>query len=108
MKSTTTHLIVTTTCDTPACAKAIHTALLGAHLAACVQISKVESHYHWQGKIAHNEEFLLTIKTRKILLSKVEKIIIENHTYKLPQILAYPIASGYAPYLKWMDEETSQ
>jgi periplasmic divalent cation tolerance protein len=106
MKPTTTHIIVTTTCNTPQVAEAIVTALLAEKLAACVQVSPITSHYTWKGKVAKDTEQLLTIKTRKALLAKVEACIRQHHTYETPQIVAWPLTAGHAPYLTWIDEVT--
>lgn len=106
MESTTAHVIVTTTCDTPAVCQAITHALLEGNLAACVQVSAVDSHYRWEGKLTRTDEYKLAIKTRAALLPEVEATILKNHTYKVPQIIAWPITQGHAPYLNWIDETT--
>ena len=46
------------------------------------------------------------MKTKKVLYSDVEKVILENHSYEVPQIVAYDIDMGYSEYLKWINEET--
>lgn len=48
------------------------------------------------------------MKTKKILYSDVEKAILENHSYEVPQIVAYDISMGYSEYLKWIDKETKE
>ncbi|MFZ2587648.1 MAG: divalent-cation tolerance protein CutA [Alphaproteobacteria bacterium] len=106
MKSTRTHVIVTTTTNTAACTDAIIAALLNNRLVACIQVSAITSHYSWKGKIAHDTEQLLTIKTRKALLNKVEACIRAHHTYETPQIVSWHISHGHAPYFKWIDEVT--
>lgn len=106
MKTTSAHVIVTTTCDSAAQCKALVDGLLKAKLAACVQVSNVESHYIWKGKREKAAERLLTIKTRKALLKKVEAKIREIHSYDVPQMVAFPIMAGHAPYLSWINEVT--
>ncbi len=72
-------------------------------LAACVQIIKgLESTYMWEKKIRNDKEFLMLIKTRKILFPKVIAVIQKNNSYKVPQILALPVVGATASYLKWM------
>lgn len=107
MKATTAHMIVTTTCDSAAQCKALVDGLLKAKLAACVQVSEVESHYVWKGKREKAKEMLLTIKTRKALLKKVEAKIRELHAYETPQMVAWPLVAGHVPYLKWIDGVTA-
>lgn len=100
------YLMVATTCDTPACATAITEALLAGKLAACIQQGATNSHYRWKGDICHAEEITLTIKTRASLWPQVENTIRQHHTYETPEIVAWPITHGHAPYLQWMEEAT--
>lgn len=82
--------------------------LLKKKAAACITISsRTESYYRWKGKIEKNSEYLLLIKTRKKLYPEVQKIILENHPYDVPEIIALPIRTGSAKYLKWIDRETA-
>ncbi len=37
--------------------------LVASRLAACVQISAINSWYAWQGKVTHEPEYLLLVKT---------------------------------------------
>ena len=72
-------------------------------LAACVQIvSGVESFYFWQNKLCQDKEFLLIIKSRRILFSKLVKAIKKHHSYEIPQILALPIVGATSSYFQWM------
>lgn len=57
-------------------------------------------------QISTANEYLLRMKTKKVLYSDVEKVILENHSYEVPQIVAYDIDMGYSEYLKWINEET--
>jgi len=36
----------------------------------------------------------------------VEKIIVENHSYEIPEIIQIPIVQGLPAYLAWIDENT--
>ena len=85
--------------------KTIIDALLTARLAACVQVMPIQSYYHWQGKIAHDEEQLLFIKTKSSLYTKVEETILAHHAYELPEIIQVPISTGLDQYLAWIDKE---
>ncbi len=80
--------------------------LLEEKLAACVQSSKIESSYFWQEKICIDSEILVVIKTKSEAYLKIEKIILKNHCYEIPQIIANPINKGFAPYLSWIDSNT--
>jgi len=62
--------------------------------------------YQWQGKIEHDKEILLIIKTREALFSRVKQTIQELHSYELPEIIAVPIKTGEKNYLNWIQSAT--
>ena len=81
--------------------------LIEERLAACVTISAIgQSFYWWQQKIAHDEEYILFIKTRDELYSNLEGRILEIHPYDVPEIIAFPLLKGYTKYFNWISEET--
>lgn len=80
--------------------------LLEKRLVSCTQVSTIKSTYYWNEKLVTADEYLLRMKTKKELYSDVEKIILANHSYEVPQIVAYDISMGYTEYLKWIDKET--
>ena len=77
--------------------------LVGAHLAACVQIlPEIESVYRWQGKIERSSEVLLIVKTTREKFDELEREVRALHSYDTPEIVAVPIVTGSAPYLEWL------
>ena len=77
--------------------------LVGAHLAACVQIlPEMESVYRWQGKIERAPEILLLAKTTKSKFEELEREVRALHSYDTPEIIAVPVVAGSAPYLEWL------
>ena len=77
--------------------------LVGAHLAACVQIlPEMESVYRWQGKIERQSEVLLIAKTTRGKFDDLEREVRALHSYDTPEIVAVPIVIGSAPYLEWL------
>ena len=77
--------------------------LVGAQLAACVQIlPEIESVYRWQGKIERSSEVLLLVKTTKGKFDDLEREVRALHSYDTPEIVAVPIVAGSAPYLEWL------
>ncbi len=77
--------------------------LVGAHLAACVQIlPEVESVYRWQRKIERQSEVLLIAKTTREKFDDLEREVRALHSYDTPEIVAVPIVAGSAPYLEWL------
>ncbi len=70
---------------------------------ACVNIIAVHrSVYRWKGKICHDSEFLLIVKTMEEEYEAVESAIQELHSYELPEILSFNIARGEKNFLAWL------
>ena len=81
--------------------------LVGAHLAACVQIlPEMESVYRWQGKVERQAEVLLIAKTTRGKFDELEREVRALHSYDTPEIVAVPILTGSAPYLEWLNQAT--
>ena len=77
--------------------------LVGAHLAACVQIlPEIESVYRWQGKVERQAEVLLIAKTTRGKFDELEREVRALHSYDTPEIVAVPILTGSTPYLEWL------
>ena len=78
--------------------------LVGAHLAACVQIlHEMESVYRWEGKIERQSEILLLAKTTRAKFADLEREVRALHSYETPEIVAVPIVAGSNPYLEWLE-----
>ena len=77
--------------------------LVGAQLAACVQIlPPMDSVYRWKGTIERETEVLLIAKTERSKFEEVEREVRALHSYETPEIIALPITAGSAPYLNWL------
>ena len=77
--------------------------LVGAHLAACVQIlPEMESVYRWEGKVRREPEILLLAKTTRACFPELEREVRALHTYDTPEIVAVPVTEASAPYLEWL------
>src|ERR1051325_3463668 len=71
--------------------------LVGANLAACVQIlPEMESVYRWQGEIERQSEILLIAKTSVAKFADLEREVRALHSYETPEIIALPILAGSA------------
>src|ERR1044071_6549579 len=71
--------------------------LVGAHLAACVQIlPEIESVYRWQGKVERQAEVLLIAKTTMGKFDELEREVRSLHSYDTPEIVAVPVTVGSA------------
>lgn len=100
------YIIITTTFENKEEANKIIEILLEERLVSCCQLSNIESSYQWKGKIEHTNELLLQMKSKKELFKEIEKVILENHSYETPQLVAYDIVDGFKEYLDWIGEET--
>ena len=100
------YIIITTTFDNIEEANKIIDILLKERLVSCCQLSNIISSYHWKGNIEKTDEYLLQMKSKKKLYKEIEKVIINKHSYEVPQIIAYDIVAGSDDYLKWIEEET--
>lgn len=95
-------LIITTA--PPGDADRIAQALVEEHLAACVNVIPVRSHFIWDGKISRENEEMLFVKTTSDAAERASRRILELHSYQLPEIIALEIADGHEPYLRWIRE----
>jgi periplasmic divalent cation tolerance protein len=82
--------------------------LVDDRLAACVNIvGPIRSVYRWGDAVEDEPEFLLLIKTRASLLDRLERRVIELHSYEIPEVLAIAPSGGSATYLGWLLEATA-
>ena len=89
-------------------ARRLARAALKARLIACANlVPRIESHYWWRGKIESGAEVLLVLKTTKMRLSKLEKLILVEHPYDTPEFLVVPLQAGAASYLRWLADSVS-
>jgi periplasmic divalent cation tolerance protein len=96
-------ILILSTTDTMELAKSIANALVDAKEAACVNIVPgIRSVYRWEGKIYDESEFLLLIKSTSENFAAVNSRIRQIHTYKVPEVIAVPIAAGDSEYLNWL------
>lgn len=95
-------LIITTAA--PGEADRIAQALVEEHLAACVSVTPVRSHFIWDGKLSREDEEMLFVKTTSDAAQRARRRILELHSYQLPEIIALEIADGHEPYLRWIRE----
>ena len=97
--------VVTTACANDDEADRIASVLINKKLAACVQMIPVNSRYVWNGEYCADKEVLLLIKCRRDNYQEIERTILENHSYELPEILLTPVIGGYSKYIDWIDAD---
>jgi len=100
---TSNFLIIYCTCPTKEVAEKIATTVIENKLAACANIvPNITSIYRWQGKITTDQEHLLLLKTDQTHYPEIERIILTNHPYDIPEIIATPVQHGQTDYLNWI------
>ena len=87
-------------------AKRIAKNLVESRLAACVNVTAVQSFYRWEGQFCEDEESLMIIKTVSGRVDPLIARIRELHPYELPEMIVIPITGGNPPYLDWLRSET--
>ena len=77
-------------------------ALVREGLAAAVNIIAQESVFRWRAEVRTASEYLLLAKCHRDGYERMERKILDMHSYELPGIVALPMAEGYGPYLTWL------
>ena len=77
--------------------------LVERKLAACAQISEMESIYHWQGEVQQAAELRVLFKTTDERYELVESTIRELHPYELPEFIVLDATASVA-YAAWVRE----
>lgn len=99
------YIIIKTTFGSKKDAESAAKKIIESRLGACVQLSEIESYYRWNNKTEKSQEYKIEIKTLSKNYKKIEEMIIKNHKYKIPEIVATKIKKGSKKYLNWMKGE---
>lgn len=98
-------LVVLTTTPDLKTARSLAKILVVKKAAACVSLCKnIASFYQWRGKLERSHEVMLFIKTTQKKFSLVKNLILKNHSYSVPEILAIPVSGGSIQYLSWLEK----
>lgn len=92
------------TCKNQKEAKKIANAVVEEALAACANVSKVDSTYSWKGKTQTHAEWEIAFKTTEGAFLDLERRIRQLCSYSLPAIIALPITQTSKEYEKWVRE----
>ena len=95
-------LLVVTSVGSRDEANRIASALVERRLAACAQISAIDSYYTWEDEVRHEAEFRVLFKVAASAYDEAEQAIRTLHSYDLPAIHAIPVERAYAPYADWV------
>lgn len=109
-------LIVFSTVDSPEAARRLADGVIGAGLAACVNILPgITSVFRWepdsddpaQAGVQAESEVMLLIKTSDAAYPELERHLHAEHPYELPEIVAVPLTRGLPAFLQWIDGSTT-
>ena len=95
-------VLILSTASTHDEASRIAATLVEERLAACVQLSPIESWYRWEGKVEHAPETRLHIKTSAERADQVCDRLSALHSYAVPEVVILPISGGSSDYLDWI------
>ncbi|QDS92588.1 Divalent-cation tolerance protein CutA [Roseimaritima multifibrata] len=99
---------VETTVESLADGERLARSLVGARLAACVQLDPgLTSVFRWEGQVQTEPEIRLTMKTSGTRLEELCEAIETQHPYDVPQVLAVAIAYASPAYAEWVRSETT-
>lgn len=101
-------LAVYTTVATREEARGLARTLVERRLAACAQISEVESFYRWEGEVVNETEYRILFKTTEARWEAIEATILDLHPYELPAIHAVEIEEVHEPYGDWVEDGSSE
>lgn len=83
--------------------------LVQERLVACAQIVPwIESLYMWNNQLETTQESKVTLKTHHKMWDSVKQIILENHSYDVPEITYTLIEGGNEAYIEWVKESAVQ
>jgi len=99
-------VVVNTTVDGEERAAALAGKLVEQKLAACVHRWPIQSVYTWKGAIESEREIVLSVKTRRSLVTEIIECIKSHHGYDVPEIIVTPVIGGLRDYLEWVRTET--
>lgn len=101
-------IIVLTSLPDRATATRLARLLVERRHAACVNIlAECTSVYRWEGRVKTATEVPMLIKTSQSAYSRVEKEILANHPYELPEIISVSLTAGLPAYLDWVATESA-
>jgi len=99
-------LLVLTTVATRADADRLARSMVGQRLAACAQISAIDSVYRWQGAVQADGECRLLLKTTPARYPALQATLRAEHPYQLPAIVALPCSHALPEFGAWVENET--
>ncbi|MCK0111997.1 divalent-cation tolerance protein CutA [Ornithinimicrobium sp. F0845] len=89
-------------------ARAMATELVRTQVAACVQIlGPMASIYTWQGEPQQSTEWLLLVKSTAERFEELVEVVVDNHSYDTPEIVAVPVTHALGTYGAWVRDSVA-
>jgi periplasmic divalent cation tolerance protein len=99
--------LVLTTVATREDAQRLARAMVEQRLAACAQISAIDSVYRWNGALQQEPEWRLLLKTTVAARPALQIALRAAHPYQLPAIVALPM-QAQEDFAGWVAAEVNQ
>lgn len=90
--------------DSEEAAQTLAQRIIAERLAACAQITAIESVYRWEGSMACEGEYRVSFKTSAGRLVPLRTALLAAHPYDLPQLLTIE-AEATDAYAAWVKAE---
>ena len=101
-----TLILITTAVERKEDAERIAALLLERRLVACAQISTpITSVYRWRGEVTTASELVLSLKTLPQHYALIEEVLLQEHPYETPEIIAQEIPFVSNAYSDWVKQE---
>ena len=98
-------VMVLSSCSNENTADALSEKIIESRLAGCIKMLPVKSSFYmWEGKLMKASEVLIVIKTLKDKVEQLERFIIENHEYEIPEVIVIPVMKVNKDYIAWMEQ----
>lgn len=105
--TTSEPVVIFATCNDKEKAEMLAGELVQRRLAACVNVtSGISSYYRWHGRIKHDSEVLLIIKSTGQEIDSITQLMRDLSGYEVPEVVAVDVAGGNHDYLEWLQTET--
>src|SRR6476619_6365910 len=103
------YVVVLTTLPSDTDGQAFGRALVDERLAACVNLlPAMESVYRWEGRVEHETERQVVIKTSRDRVVALWDRVRELHPYEIPEFLVLSVVDGYLKKQSCVGESTRE
>lgn len=97
--------LVLTTHDDIFAARELAQVAVEARLVACINIIPgLVSVFRWDNKIQTEDEVLMLCKTTEELLPQLKELIIEHHSYDVPELIEIDGTVLNEQYMDWIND----